>query len=550
MRKKIFNLLTSICCCGAFDDLNPYEGFEPLNDEDDLSGLLTASSQAPTAMSESLDESSRDKVLKKSNILGFGSADVNLDYEFGETLGEGAFGVVRKCKNTTTGHWFACKTIGKRQLRSKADIEDIRREVQILMVCFCCRCHAQLIHLLHYLVLLQMLSSHPNVAGLSTLYEDEDAVHLILEFCEGGQIFDRIIEQGYITEQYVAQMFAQMVRVVDHCHSLGIAHRDIKPENFLLSPSIPGLRIKAADFGLSQFFSSKKRFRSVVGSAHYLAPEVLKRDYGPEADIWSLGVCLYIMLSGSPPFLGSSEEEIFGKILNMTPDFSKPPWPSISKSAKILLGRMLSKDPGKRPSTKELLHHRWLNAVATDTKIDAIAIHRLQHFAAATRVKHEALIAATQAMEAGATSRMLEIVMHATQMKGSALNNEDVLEILLEKSMSCGAAAIAALVRYSAAQIQNLSAQDCVAAALARSEARRDDFIRRLYDEFDRSSSHNMPFENFRMAIVAYGSSDIDDLNVPELPPQHLSAFNVWLRNNACAIQETAGFKVNSTPYP
>ena len=144
-----------------------------------------------------------------------------------------------------------------------------------------------------------MLSSHPNVAALVGIYEDDEHVHLILELCQGGTILDAIIAQGAsYSERFAARIFRKMVEVVQHCHVLGIAHRDIKPENFLLSEQGPKGIVKAADFGLSQFFRPGKMFHSLVGSPYYVAPEVLARNYGPKIDIWSLGVCAYVLLTG------------------------------------------------------------------------------------------------------------------------------------------------------------------------------------------------------------------------------------------------------------
>jgi calcium-dependent protein kinase len=248
-----------------------------------------------------------------------------------------------------------------------------------------------------------MLSSHPNVAALVGIYEDDKAVHLILELCQGGQLFDAVIALGTgYSERSAARFFRKMVEVVQHCHVLGIAHRDIKPENFLLSVPGPAGEIKAADFGLSQFFRSGRSFHSLVGSAYYVAPEVLTRNYGPKIDIWSLGVCCYIMLTGKVPFFGETEEEIFDMVLHAEVDFSPPTWPSsLSAAAKDIVRKMLQRDPAKRPTAAELLRHRWLCAAAPDTPLGNEVITRMISFAARTRVKRAAMLMATQKMATG-----------------------------------------------------------------------------------------------------------------------------------------------------
>lgn len=150
-------------------------------------------------------------------------------------------------------------------------------------------------------------------------------------------------------------MTRTIVRVVAHCHALGVVHRDLKPENFLLaSKDEPEPMLKATDFGLSAFFRPGQIFTDVVGSAYYVAPEVLRRSYGKEADIWSCGVVLYIMLSGVPPFWGETEQQIFDSVLKGELDLTSDPWPKISESAKDCVRRMLNPDPKKRATADEV----------------------------------------------------------------------------------------------------------------------------------------------------------------------------------------------------
>ena len=129
---------------------------------------------------------------------------------------------------------------------------------------------------------------------------------------------------------------------------------DLKPENFLLSSKDASATLKATDFGLSSFFRPGQVFTDIVGSAYYVAPEVLHRSYGKEADIWSCGVVLYIMLSGVPPFWGETEQQIFDSILKGDLDLRSEPWPKVSESAKDCVRRMLNPDPKKRATADEV----------------------------------------------------------------------------------------------------------------------------------------------------------------------------------------------------
>ncbi|RZR86147.1 hypothetical protein BHM03_00013288 [Ensete ventricosum] len=229
------------------------------------------------------------------HVLGHPTPNIRDLYALGRKLGQGQFGTTYLCTELATGAEYACKSITKRKLISKEDLEDVRREIQIL----------------HH------LSGHKNIVTIKGAYEDSLCVHIVMELCGGGELFDRIIERGHYSERKAAELIRIIVGVVEACHSLGVMHRDLKPENFLLVNKEDDSSLKLIDFGLSVFFKPGKKdklcwfavfpfhgqiFTDVVGSPYYVAPEVLCKQYGPEADVWTAGVILYILLSGVPPF--------------------------------------------------------------------------------------------------------------------------------------------------------------------------------------------------------------------------------------------------------
>ncbi|GFZ16434.1 calcium-dependent protein kinase 6 [Actinidia rufa] len=278
----------------------------------------------PSPTSSSLHRS----VSGDGRVLCRPMEDVRSSFTFGRELGRGQFGVTYLVTKKSTGERFACKSIATRKLVKKDDIEDVRREVQIM----------------HH------LTGHRNVVELKGAYEDRHSVNLIMELCAGGELFDRIIAKGHYSERAAAVLFRQIVTVVHNCHSMGVMHRDLKPENFLFLSTDEDSPLKATDFGLSVFYKPGYVFKDLVGSAYYVAPEVLRRHYGAEADIWSAGVILYILLSGVPPFWGENEQGIFDAILRGNLDFASAPWPSISSSAKDVVKKMLRADPRERIS--------------------------------------------------------------------------------------------------------------------------------------------------------------------------------------------------------
>ena len=260
------------------------------------------------------------------------------------------------------------------------------------------------------------------------------------------------------------------------CHTLGIAHRDIKPENFLLSSDKEDASIKAADFGLSQFFVSGKPFKSLIGSAYYVAPEVLNRSYGPKADMWSLGVCLYVMLSGSPPFEGDGEGEIFDNILYREPDMSSDPWPSVSTPAKALVRTLLQKNPDRRPEPKAVLQHRWLCEVAPHSALPPIVLERMVAFAGATHVKHDTLVAATVALEAGATHEMLDMILSLSKSPQTAEEVSDMLEMA---GVTVSDDVLQTLFSFASAVKPDGNNETKKSIVIGVSEARRDEFYLR-----------------------------------------------------------------------
>ncbi|CAL9205874.1 unnamed protein product [Musa hybrid cultivar] len=290
--------------------------------------------------------------------------DIGSRYEMGQVLGRGEFGVTYLCTDKATGEHLACKSISKKKLRTAVDIEDVRREVEIM----------------------RHLPAHPNIVKLKDTYEDDGAVHLVMELCEGGELFDRIVARGHYTERAAAAVTRTIIEVIQVCHKHGVMHRDLKPENFLFGNKKENAPLKAIDFGLSVFFRPGDCFTEIVGSPYYMAPEVLKRNYGPEVDVWSAGVILYILLC-------ESEQGVAQAILRSVIDFKREPWPKVSDSAKDLVRHMLDPDPKQRFTAQQVIDHSWLqNATkAPNVNLGETVRARLQQFSVMNKFKKKAL---------------------------------------------------------------------------------------------------------------------------------------------------------------
>ncbi|KAM3273231.1 hypothetical protein ACQJBY_042911 [Aegilops geniculata] len=309
--------------------------------------------------------------LQVQSVLRRKTDNLKDKYSLGRKLGQGQFGTTYLCVDKATGLEYACKSIAKRKLITDEDVEDVRREIQIM----------------HH------LAGHPNIISIRGAYEDAVAVHVVMELCAGGELFDRIVRRGHYTERQAAELARVIVAVVESCHSLGVMHRDLKPENFLFVGNEEDAALKTIDFGLSMLFRPGEMFSDVVGSPYYVAPEVLKKSYSQEADVWSAGVIVYILLCGVPPFWAETEQGIFEQVLNGTLDFESDPWPSVSEGAKDLLRKVLVRDPKKRLTAHQVLCHPWLqmSGEAPDKPLDSAVLSRLKQFSAMNKLKKMAL---------------------------------------------------------------------------------------------------------------------------------------------------------------
>lgn len=260
-----------------------------------------------------------------------------------KVLGSGNFGVIRACIDLQTGERFACKTISKKKLEFWEDVEDVYREVQVM----------------------ETLRDHPNVVKLVDTFEDEEEVHLVMQLCEGGELFDRITERKYYNERQAAKVIKTIAEVLLHMHALGIMHRDLKPENILLVSKRSDTKLRVIDFGMAYIFKQGERCTFRAGTPNYISPEVIAKNYGPESDVWSAGVILYILLCGLPPFWGDTTEAIFKSVLWGELDFETEPWPEVSDAAKDLVARMLHKKYTKRITPAEILKHPWIVALTS-----------------------------------------------------------------------------------------------------------------------------------------------------------------------------------------
>ncbi|OAY34143.1 calcium-dependent protein kinase SK5 isoform X2 [Manihot esculenta] len=441
-------------------------------------------SSAPTTSSSHATSS------KPKWVLPYRTDNLRDHYSIGKKLGQGQFGTTYLCTHKPSGLNYACKSIPKRKLLCKEDYEDVWREIQIM----------------HH------LSEHPHVVRIRGAFEDAYCVHLVMELCEGGELFDRIVKKGHYSEREAAKLIKTIVGVVEACHSLGVMHRDLKPENFLFHSVEEDAALKATDFGLSVFYKPGESFSDVVGSPYYVAPEVLRKHYGPEADVWSAGIILYILLSGVPPFWAETEMGIFRQILQGKIDFESEPWPSISESAKDLIRKMLERNPTKRLSAHEVLCHPWIvdDTIAPDKPLDSAVLSRLKQFSAMNKLKKMALRVIAERLSEEEIGGLKELFKMIDTDNSGTITFDELKEGLKRVGSELMESEIKDLME--AADIDNSGTIDYgefLAATVHLNKLEREENLVSAFSFFDKDGSGYITIDELQQACKEFGLSEL-----------------------------------------
>jgi len=263
-------------------------------------------------------------------------------YKLGPVMVNGAFSTVReglykpsKSRSAT----YAVKIVTRTKL-TKDDLVALYDEVYILKSL-----------------------KHPNIVKLYDFFEDPQLFYLVMEKMTGGELFDRIVSRSYYSEKDARDLCKVLLEAMVHIHKRNIAHRDLKPENLLLVNNEDDSMVKIADFGFAKRCEGEAPLKTQCGTPGYVAPEILMGvPYGIKADMWSIGVILYILLGGYPPFIENNQRDLFRKIKAGEYEFHKDYWDNVSKEAKVLISSLLTVDPRKRCSAPTCLANKWIGA--------------------------------------------------------------------------------------------------------------------------------------------------------------------------------------------
>eukprot|EP01029_Cantina_marsupialis_P024855 TRINITY_DN647_c0_g1_i2.p1 TRINITY_DN647_c0_g1~~TRINITY_DN647_c0_g1_i2.p1 ORF type:complete len:471 (+),score=145.04 TRINITY_DN647_c0_g1_i2:122-1534(+) len=361
-------------------------------------------------------EKSKNK-KQPSNKNMEGERIIDNYYEFGDPLGVGGFGEVVVGISRSDNKKFAVKKVSKlKNYRKMASVMDNEAKC------------------------MRKLSGFSQVVSLVDTFEDMWNYYIVMDLCAGGELMDRIYEKRHFSEKIAAQLFKQILQAVAHCHNNNVIHRDLKPENFLFECKEENSALKLTDFGLAvEMKSEDQHFKEICGSAYYIAPEVLKGCYNHQCDVWSAGIILYLLLSGTVPFGAScaNDKEIIREVRHKEVQVTGKRWSHVSASARELVLGMLERDPSKRYTIKEAMEHQWLtDGVASDAAIDRSIVVSMCQFNARNKFKKEAMRLIASTLSAADVQKLRSAFIKVDQNNNQLISMPEMAQALQEAGIN------------------------------------------------------------------------------------------------------------------
>jgi len=342
-----------------------------------------------------------------ASSAGSGNADKNASskkfsqvYYIHQELGSGAFSVVKLATHKETHQKVAVKIVSKKKL-TEEDAASLKTEIELLDNL-----------------------NHPHIIKLFQVFDDETDFYIVTELVEGGELFDRIVSKTHYSEAEARDLVRLFLETMAYMHESDVVHRDLKPENLLLTSEKDDADIKIADFGFAKRITQLAPDETACGTPGYVAPEILRGDpYGAEVDIWSMGIIVYVLLAGYPPFYDDDQKRLFRKIKEGKYYFHDDYWSHVSPEAMDLIRKMLCVPQKERWTARQLLSHPWITMgeEALKTKDLAQTLVQMKKFNARRKLK-------------GA----MEAVMLANKMKKFALRSSIDRDAASTKDLSEG----------------------------------------------------------------------------------------------------------------
>jgi calcium-dependent protein kinase len=360
---------------------------------------------------------------------------------------------------------------------------------------------------------------HPNIVRFYETYIDYKYIHIVMQLCTGGELFDRIVKLEKFSEKDAAELMSKILSAVQHLHEHNICHRDLKPENFLFKNNKENAEIKIIDFGLSKKFSKLETdMTTIVGTPFYVAPEVLSGNYDTQCDLWSWGVILYVLLWGYPPFDGDSNKDIFRAILKSKLDFDEDEWGNISAEAKELISRLLEKDPKKRIKVDSALTHKWFkkwqdhNEEAKEFQTEYLT--RLKNYRAPNRLQYEVLSFLMKNLDTSERVKIKQVFRNITAKSSGDLTFVDLEGAFKDSGMDGATDHIEELKKWlDFDKDGKIKYTDFLLATINKNEALTDANIKFAFHHFDTDNNGYITLDNLVEAFHREGKGlDVDEI--------------------------------------
>ena len=409
-------------------------------------------------------------------------------YDIIRQLGKGGFGKVYEVRHKKTGEIRACKHLSKLNINN---LEKFKNEIELLRK-----------------------MDHPNIIKLYEIFESDRSLYLIMEECKGGEIFSKIIERInaklMYSEKDAANIIKQVISCINYCHNKNICHRDLKPENLLYLKDGPEKDniIKVIDFGLSQ---NANKLKSKVGTAYYVSPEVLRGNYTEKCDIWSVGVILYILLTGEPPFNGPNDQIIYSKILKFDVKFPEQKWKYISKEVKDLLQNHMLVPENRRYTAKQVLEHIWFKN-APDTPLNQLGfnVHFFIDYIQASNFKKMSLMFIASRLDENEINNLKNFFTSFDKNKDGQISYEELrLGLLQLKSNKISERDIYFLFQtLDVDKSGKIDYTEFIAATLQRSNYLRNDRLLEAFLNFDKDKNGKITKDELLIALKGEKSQE------------------------------------------
>lgn len=409
-------------------------------------------------------------------------SDIFATYEVStQVLGTGISGVVRVATHLVTKRQYAIKTLSREGVNAKRTA------------------------MLHNEVSIFLKLDHPNIARLIEVYESEKAIHLVMELCTGGELYDRLASKKKYTERETALVTQQMLSAINYCHQHRVCHRDLKLENWVYADKTPDAPLKLIDFGFSRIFNPGVPMTAMHGTVYYVSPEVMDGCYKETCDIWSIGVIVYMLLSGSPPFNGTQDHEILLKIKRGTYSLSGPQWEGISEEAKSFIAFLLQKDSDKRPSAIEALQHPWLTKRgALHRDISISVVKSMRDFSVSNVLRRAALGVVALGMTSHEISDLEVAFQQLDILKKGTLQFQTLVKVLCDKLDINDAEGQKICNKIDITGKKEVNYTEFIAATLQAKLLIDEKLIQDAFARFDVEKKKRITLENLRSIVGDY----------------------------------------------